>query len=400
MNRAAPAPGERIRVLRIIARMNVGGPAVQVTTLMRGLDPDRYEQRLLVGTVGADESDHLATRAPDVTATVVPGLGRAPRLVDDGRALATICRIMADYRPHVVHTHTAKAGALGRVAATALRVPVVVHTFHGHLLHGYFGRWRTRAVVDAERLAARCSTALVAVGPQVRDDLLAVRIGRPQQYAVVPPGIRLEPLPDRGEARAALGIDPDADVVLYVGRLTRIKRPDRLLEVARRLRDARPSAVVVVAGDGELAAWARAEAAPLGDAVRFLGWRDDLETLYAAADVVLLTSDNEGTPVSLIEAAHAGRPVVATDVGSTRHVVDDGHTGVLCPPDAGALADAVLDLLGDPLRHAAMAAAAPQHAADRFGRRRLVTDTEALYQQLLATPARPRSWPRRRPAPR
>jgi glycosyltransferase involved in cell wall biosynthesis len=398
MNRAAPAPGERIRVLRIIARMNVGGPAVQVTTLMRGLDPDRYEHRLLVGTVGTDESDHLATRAPDVTATVVAGLGRAPRLIDDGRALATIRRIMADYRPHVVHTHTAKAGALGRAAATALRVPVVVHTFHGHLLHGYFGPWRTRAVVAAERLAARCSTTLVAVGPQVRDDLLAVRIGRPHQYAVVPPGIGLEPLPDRGEARAALGIDPDADVVLYVGRLTRIKRPDRLLEVARRLRDARPSAVVVVAGDGELAAQARAEAAPLGDAVRFLGWRDDLETLYAAADVVLLTSDNEGTPVSLIEAAHAGRPVVATDVGSTRHVVDDGHTGVLCPPEADALADAVLDLFDDPQRYAAMSAAAPQHAAGRFGRRRLVTDTEALYEHLLATPAL--RWPRRWPAPR
>jgi glycosyltransferase involved in cell wall biosynthesis len=389
----APSSGERIRVLRIIARMNVGGPAAQVTTLMRGLDPNRFEHRLLTGTVGAGESDHLATRAPEVAATVVAGLGRAPRLVDDGRALATVCRVMADFRPHVVHTHTAKAGALGRVAATALRVPVVVHTFHGHLLHGYFGPWRTRAVVATERMAARLSTVLVAVGPQVRDDLLAVGIGRPQQYAVVPPGISLGPLPDRSEARAELGIDLDADVVLYVGRLTRIKRPDRLLEVARRLRDVRPSAVVVVAGDGELAASARAEAESLSDAVRFLGWRDDLETLYAAADIVLLTSDNEGTPVSLIEAAHAGRPVVATDVGSTCHVVDDGHTGLLCPADAGALADAVLDLLGDPERRAAMSAAAPQHAADRFGRRRLVTDTEALYEHLLAAPAPP--WPRR-----
>jgi glycosyltransferase involved in cell wall biosynthesis len=391
--RGGPTPGERIRVLRIIARMNIGGPAAQVTTLMQGLDPDRFDHRLLIGTVGAGESDHLATRAPDVAATVVAGLGRAPRLVDDGRALVTVGRAIADFRPHVVHTHTAKAGALGRVAATALRVPVVVHTFHGHLLHGYFGPWRTRAVVTAERMAARLSTALVAVGPQVRDDLLAVGIGRPHQYAVVPPGIGLGPLPGRGEARAGLGIDPAADVVLYVGRLTRIKRPDRLLEVARRLRDARPSAVVVVAGDGELAAATRAWAAPLGDAVRFLGWRDDLEALYAAADVVLLTSDNEGTPVSLIEAAHAGRPVVATDVGSTRHVVDDGHTGLLCPADAPALADAVLDLLGDPERRAAMSAAAPQHAADHFGRRRLVTDTEALYEHLLTAPAP--SWPRR-----
>jgi glycosyltransferase involved in cell wall biosynthesis len=376
---------DRVRVLRVIARMNVGGPAVQVTTLMRGLDPDRYDQRLLVGTVGGGESDYLATRAPDVAATVVAGLGRAARPLDDLRALVAISRIMAEFRPHIVHTHTAKAGALGRVAALTRRVPVIVHTFHGHLLHGYFGPGRTRAVVAAERMTARFTTALVAVGPQVRDDLLAARVGRPRQYTVVPPGIRLGPLPDCHTARAALGIEPDADVVLYVGRLTRIKRPDRLVAVARHIHDILPSAVVVVAGDGDLAAGVRADAAPLGGAIRFLGWRDDLETLYAAADVVLLTSDNEGTPVSLIEAAHAGRPAVATDVGSTRHVVDDGRTGVLCPPDARTLADAVVDLLGDPDRRTAMSAAAAERAAERFCQRRLVSDTEALYERLFAT---------------
>jgi glycosyltransferase involved in cell wall biosynthesis len=385
----APTASEgRIRVLRIIARMNVGGPALQVATLMRGLDPDRYDQHLLVGTVGDDERDYLATRAPDVTATVVGGLGRAPRPLDDVRALVSIRRIVTELRPHIVHTHTAKAGALGRAAAVLGRVPVVVHTFHGHLLHGYFGPGLTRAVVTAERLAARYTTALVAVGPQVRDDLLAARIGFPGQYAVVPPGLGLHPAPDRRTARACLGVDPDADVVVYIGRLTRIKRPDRLLAVARRIHDARPAAVVLVAGDGDLADRARADAAPLGGAVRFLGWRDDLETLYAAADVVLLTSDNEGTPVSLIEAAHAGRPAVATDVGSTRYVVDDGRSGVLCPPDAAALAGAVLDLLRDPQRRAAMGAAAVEHAAARFGRHRLVSDTADLYERLLAPTAR------------
>jgi glycosyltransferase involved in cell wall biosynthesis len=370
-------------VLRIIARMNVGGPAVQVATLMRGLDPDRYDQRLIVGTVGEGERDHLTTRAPDVAATVVAGLGRTPVPFDDVRALAVIWRAMAAFRPHIVHTHTAKAGALGRAAATAARVPVVVHTFHGHLLHGYFGPVRTRAVVLAERLAARATTALVAVGPQVRDDLLAARIGRPHQYTVVPPGVALGPLPQRDAARAALGIGPGAEVVLYVGRLTRVKRPDRLVEAARRIHQARPAAVVVVAGDGDLAPRTRVAAEPLGGAVRFLGWRHDLEALYAAADLVLLTSDNEGTPVCLIEAAHAGRPVVATDVGSTRHVVDHGRTGVLCPPDARALARAVVDLLEHPGRRDALAAAAGEHAAARFGRERLVADTDALYGRLL-----------------
>jgi glycosyltransferase involved in cell wall biosynthesis len=158
-----------------------------------------------------------------------------------------------------------------------------------------------------------------------------------------------------------------------------------LVEAAHHIHRARPTAVVLVAGDGDLAPRTRVAAGPLGGAVRFLGWRDDLEALYAAADVVLLTSDNEGTPVSLIEAAHAGRAAVATDVGSTRHVVDHGRTGVLCPPDAGALALAVVDLLEHPGRRDALAAAAGEHAAARFGRQRLLSDTDALYGRLLDT---------------
>ncbi|MEJ7583480.1 MAG: glycosyltransferase, partial [Acidimicrobiales bacterium] len=196
---------ERLRVLRVIARMNVGGPARQVAVLSRHLDPTRFEQRLLVGSVGAGEADDLQLRDVDLPHRRVAGLGRAPNGLDDVRALATLVREVRRFRPHIVHTHTAKAGVLGRVAALAARAPgsgpALVHTFHGHLLHGYFPARITTAVIAAERLLARRTDRLVAVGARVRDELLAAGIGRPDRWAVLPPGIELRAVPDRAAAR-------------------------------------------------------------------------------------------------------------------------------------------------------------------------------------------------------
>jgi hypothetical protein len=166
-----------VRVLRLIARMNVGGPALQVVALQRGLDPERFESRLLIGEPGEGEADYLQLRAPDVEATLVPGLGRSIRAAGDARALAAVIGEIRRFRPDIVHTHTAKAGVLGRIAAGVTRVPHVVHTFHGHLLHGYFGAAGRRAVVTTERVLARRTDVLAAVGAQVRDDLLAAGIG-------------------------------------------------------------------------------------------------------------------------------------------------------------------------------------------------------------------------------
>ena len=214
-----------LRVMRIIARMNVGGPALQAVTLMRGLPTDQYEQRLYTGFVGPDEADYIDLRAPGLAVHRVPALGRHIGLTDDARALAALTAKMRCFRPHIVHTHTAKAGTLGRVAAILARAPGRVHTFHGHLLHGYFGPHTSRLIVGAESALARRTDRLVAVGAQVRDDLLGAGIGHPGQYTVVPPGTRLGPLPDRLVARSDLGLHPAGPVIAFVGRLTRIKRP-------------------------------------------------------------------------------------------------------------------------------------------------------------------------------
>lgn len=373
----AASRSTQLRVLRVIARMNVGGPALQVTGLVEGMDGSRFDHRLLTGSVGPGEADYVELRAPGLPFTRVHGLGRSPEPLDDLRALRQLTAEIRSFRPHIVHTHTAKAGVLGRVAARTCRVPAVVHTFHGHLLHGYFSPTVTRAVVQVERVLARSSTRLVAVGGQVRDELLTARIGRPEQYVVVPPGIALPAVPERAQARAALGLPQDAVVVVLVARLTTIKRPERFVELAARLRDRHPSAVFAVVGAGELLQGLQ-EGAP--DNVRFLGWRSDVETVYAASDLAVLTSDNEGMPVSLIEAAMCGVPAVSTRVGSVAEVVLDERTGWLCSPDA--LAATVDEALSDPARLAGFGAAAREHAEASFSRARLVADTERLYEQI------------------
>jgi glycosyltransferase involved in cell wall biosynthesis len=376
-----------IRIMHVIARMNVGGPALIVGSILRDLPPGRFAQRLYTGEVGADEADYLELCAPDLPAQRVPGLGRSVRPGDDALTLAHLARAMRRYRPHIVHTHTAKAGTLGRVAAAMTGVPARVHTFHGHLLHGYFSPAITRVVVGAERALARRTDRLVAVGTRVRDDLVAAGIGRSEQYLVIPPGIDLPPVPAQAEARSRLGLPPRAPVIAFVGRVTGIKRPDRLVDVARRVLARVPDAMFVVCGDGDRLGDLIEATADLDGAVRLLGWRTDVETVYAAADLTLLTSDNEGMPVSLIESGLAGVPVVATDVGSVAEVVTDGVTGLLASPAAepelcATLAGHVIRLLGDQRLRQTMGRQARIHAGARFGSGRLIADTAELYTSL------------------
>jgi glycosyltransferase involved in cell wall biosynthesis len=379
---------ERIRVMRVIARMNVGGPALQASVLMRGLDPEVFDQRLYTGSVAPGEADYLELRAPDVTPHRVATLGRAVRPADDARAVAALVAEMRRFRPHIVHTHTAKAGLLGRTAAVLARVPARVHTYHGHLLYGYFSPAKTKMVVRTERLSARFCDRLVAVGTQVRDELLTAGVGRPDQYAVVPPGTALGPLPDRAAARLALGVPGDGPVVAFVGRLTGVKRPDRLVAVVRELRRLVPGVRFVICGGGDATGEVTAAVRELGPVLRMVGWRPDVETVYAAADLALLTSDNEGMPVSLIEAGLAGRPVVATRVGSVAEVVHDGVTGLLSPCEAGELARRAATLLLDEPRCREMGRRARAWATQRFGADRLVADITGIYESI----AEERGW--------
>jgi glycosyltransferase involved in cell wall biosynthesis len=352
--------------------------------LSEGLDPARFDQRLVAGAIDPDEGDYVTLRAPELRVERIVGLGRSPHVGNDAQALWRIAQVIRRFRPHIVHTHKAKAGVLGRVAAWSNRVPATVHHFHGHLLSGYFSPAKTKLVAGVERGLAYPTSALVAVGSRVRDDLLAAGIGRREQYSVVPPGVVLPPAPERHAARAALGLPDDAPVVAFVGRLTQVKRPERFVDVAIEVARRHPTAVFLIVGKGELLDSLVEHARPLEGRVRFLGWRGDVATVYAACDVIVLTSDNEGMPLSLIEAASVGTPAVTTRVGSAPEVVLDGVTGFVTATGVEALTRATIELLENDELRGRMGEAAARRARREFGAARLVADVAALYERLAA----------------
>ncbi len=380
------APPRRLRLVRVIARLNVGGPALHTVLLTAGLRPG-IETTLATGRVAAGESEatDLLLRF-DVRPVRIPGLGRSLSLIDDLRAFASLLSLMRRVRPDVVHTHTAKAGALGRVAARVAGVPRVVHTFHGHVFEGYFGAAGSRAAVATERLLARMTDRVVAVSDEVGRDLVErFRVVPREKLAVVPVGLPLDDLlgceSRRGALRRELELAADVPVVAFVGRLVAIKEPHVALDAWKLVRREIPAATLVVVGDGDLAPSLRARR---DDGVVFLGWRRDLATILADTDLALLTSRSEGTPVALVEAAAAGVPAVATRVGGVPSVVLDGVTGVLAPPgDVAAIAAAVVGLLRDAPRRRAMGAAARARAAERWSDARLFADLRALYSALV-----------------
>lgn len=372
-----------IRVLLVIARLNIGGPAPHVTDLAKGLNPVRFQTRLVTGQVGANEGD-MSDLARGLDWQIIPELGRDLAPLADAVTLLKLGSLIRRYRPHIVHTHTAKAGAVGRVAARLAGVPVVVHTFHGHTFRGYWGRIGSRLAVTTERALALFADRLIAVSDRVRDDLIEFRIAPPKKIVTVPLGLDLAPL-----TAVARSPDDSGPTIGIIGRLVPIKNHRLFLDMARRLIADGFGGRFVIVGDGELRATLEREAADLGNRISFTGWRRDLPQTYGALDVVVNTSLNEGTPVALIEAMAAGIPVVATAVGGVPDVVRHGETGWLAPPgDAAALADSVKLALtgGDRL-----VARARADVLQRFSKERLVTNMERLYDTLIEKSQAPTS---------
>jgi glycosyltransferase involved in cell wall biosynthesis len=380
-----------VRILRVIARLNIGGPAHHVTILSRGLDAGGYQTLLAIGSVGPGEGsyDDLARRAGAGVARV-PSLGPELRPLADVRALVRLVRLVRRFDPHIVHTHTAKAGFLGRLAALAARRPrpFIVHTYHGHVLSGYFGPLRTSAYRAAERRLARVSDRLVAVSERTRDELLRLGIGSRGRWRVVPLGLELDRFLETsrdagGRFRAGLGAAPGDVVVTYVGRLVPIKRLDVLLHAFAAAR-ARQGLRLAVVGDGPNRPELERLAAKLslGERVRFLGFRDGVEEIAAGTDIAVMSSDNEGTPVWLIEAAAAGVPLLGTDVGGVADVVAPGTGRVVPAGDAVGLARELTSMAADPKGRSEMGRAARRHVRERFHAARLVADVDRLYREI------------------
>ena len=378
-----------IRVMRIIARMNVGGPAVQVSGLMRGFNSLEFDQRLYTGFCAADEADYLDTVAPDVKATRIEGFGRRVSMSGDIKSFVTLVKEIRAFKPHVIHTHTAKAGFLGRVASIVSFQPSIrVHTFHGHLLKGYFGSFKRSLVIIAEKVLAIFTHQLLAVGDRVRQDLLAVGIGNSKKFGVMPPGLEISQLPKKSESQESFGLLTTSLQCAFIGRVTQIKRPDKFLDVVSEIKKRGVVIEFFMAGDGELLQSCRDRIAREDLPVKILGWQSDIERVLSAADMVVLTSDNEGTPLSLIQAGMAGLPVVTTRVGSVPEVVLDGITGIITSLEVQEIADALEELANSVKLRAQMGAAAQEFTLANFGVKRLVHDHEELYKKLLASRAK------------
>ena len=386
---------EPLRLLRIIARLNVGGPSWQVMVLDERLKNRGWESLLLHGQVGLGEASlEDAARQKGVHLQVVPELGRRISPWSDAVAFVRLLGLLRRVAPDVVHTHTAKAGALGRVAAAVYNVTrsprhrcLVVHTFHGHVMNGYFGPTTNRLVRVAERGLARLSDRIVTISERQRQDIVArYRIASPGRVSVVPLGFELEPLvdlPPAERARKALGLPADVLVVGFVGRLVPVKQPLALIEAFAQLSASHPTAVLLVVGDGELRPAVEHDVARRGlsERVVFAGWRSDLPNVYSAVDIVALTSRNEGTPVALIEAMAAGRAVVATDVGGVADLVEHGTSGLLVSSgDMRALGDALARLAADPDERRRLGRNGRAHALARYRADRLADDLDRLYR--------------------
>jgi glycosyltransferase involved in cell wall biosynthesis len=318
----------------------------------------------------------------------MPELGRSLHPLRDIMTIWRLYRLIRRLKPDIVHTHTAKAGFAGRIAARLAGVPVIVHTFHGHVFQGYFDPTVTRMFIGLERLSARMSDTVITLTEGLRRELAEqYRITRTSHITVLPLGLDLAPFAaaqrKSGAFRRECGIPADAPLIGIVGRLVPVKNHRLFFEAAALVKAARPDARFVVVGDGELrdAITAQVDALNLRESVIFTGWMQDVAPVYADLDALAISSLNEGTPVSVIEALAAGCPVVATSVGGLPDLLDHGALGTLVPlGDARALADALIQVLD----HPPDGARAQQLVLDRYGIDRLVQDLDSLYRGLLA----------------
>ena len=377
-------PKKRIRVMRLIARMNVGGPAIQITGLMSNLDSEDFEQKLITGFCDTSEVDYLEVSNKSLPRVKIEGFGRSVNLFSDLRALLAIRREIKNFDPDIIHTHTAKAGFLGRIASLITpKRHIRIHTFHGHLLHGYFGKFRTRLVILAERVLAEFTDKLVAVGDQVRDELLAVKIGNLEKFSVIGPGLEIRAIPERLSSLKSFGLPEDRFIVTWIGRAVPVKAPHRIIEIAAECEQRRLKVQFVLVGEGPLLSDLKDAVKQSNLAITFLGWQSDIEKVLSFSDLVLLTSENEGTPVALIQAQMAGIPVLTTDVGSASEVMINEQSGFCLRYSAKGFADRIELLAENSKTRLAFGTAGKINAKENFSLNQLVSNHAELYRHLL-----------------
>jgi glycosyltransferase involved in cell wall biosynthesis len=389
----------RIKVVHIITRFDKGGSAENTFLTVRGLDKDRYDVVLVKGAsppgnpedpeAAAIQANMTAAREHQVRLIGLRHLVRNLKPFSDIIAFFSLLNIIWREKPHIVHTHTSKAGILGRWAAWFCRVPIIVHTPHGHVFWGYFNRWQTRMFILFERWTARITNAIVTLTPQEKEDHLRFRIAPEEKFAVIHSGVDLRTfradLYQPSETKALLGIPPEMTVVGTVGRLTAVKGQEVLIRAASELIRQGEKIFLVLLGDGEL----RRDLEELrlrldiAEYVRFLGWRPDVARIMAVCDIFCLPSRNEGMGKVLVEAMAMGKPIIASSIGGIPDIVRSGENGILVPVgDAAAWAEAIARLCRDPEKRRRMGDAGMQ-MAPRYSSEEMIKKIDQLYGKLL-----------------
>lgn len=383
------------KIVRVITRLNIGGPAIHAILLNSELNKAGYRDILVCGNVSQSEGDmgYLA-REKKVEPVLIPEMGRDISPIKDIGVLIKLYNIMRKERPDIVHTHTAKAGTLGRIAALCAGVPVKVHTFHGHIFDGYFSPLKAKLFLLIERTLALITDKVITVSDLIQAEIVGrLKVTGVSKSLVMPLGLELEKFVDchknKGRLRSRIGADDSTLLVGIVGRLVPIKNHKMFIDVCRAVRDEKIGLKVkfVIIGDGELRPYLEdlVSKSGLNDTVVFTGWIEDLTSVYADLDIVALTSLNEGTPVSIIEAMAAAKAVIATDVGGVRDLFDDGANGVLISNgDADGFRKELVALLMDAQRRRLLGENGRNFVVKKYSKDRLLKDMSSLYEELCS----------------
>jgi glycosyltransferase involved in cell wall biosynthesis len=364
--------------------MNIGGPAIQVTNLMQSLPDSRFEQLLISGICEVNEKDYLDTHDIKINVRKIKSLGRALNPISDLISLFKIRNVIKSFAPDIIHTHTFKAGLIGRIAAgTQSRKILLVHTFHGHLLHSYFGAIGTKVVIALESILARKTTRLISVGKNVQRDLLQHGIGTPSQYKVINPGFKMN-LPEL-ISRKSFGFAEDEFICGWFGRIEKVKRADRVLEIAKLSMSSSTKQVkFIIVGDGGNRKQLEAQAFESNLPVKFLGWQSDVSALMMMCNLVICTSENEGTPISLIEAQMLGRPVVSTDVGSVQEVMIPDRTGFVLNYGPQVFWEKITFFMDNVGEYRKFCKESSRFAFENFSLDKFISQHVSLYNEVLA----------------
>lgn len=391
------------RVLRILNRLIIGGPAINATYLTKYMAPD-FETMLVIG--GKDDheqdADHLSMDL-GITPVVVPEMKREISPLNDGQAYKKIKRLIEKFQPDIVHTHAAKSGVIGRLAADAAKVPVIVHTFHGHVFHSYFSKFKSNTFVQIERYLAKRSTGIIAISEQQKSELANIyKICPEDKINIIPLGLDLDKFQvdqktKRREFRNKYHIHPEEIAIGIIGRIVPVKNHSLFVAAAKKVleRTKQPVKFIIV-GDGDMREQMEQDFKAAGinycyypkdkreATATCTSWQTDMDVVLAGMDIVALTSHNEGTPVSLIEAQAACRPVVSTNVGGVADVVRDNQCGFITEPNNAELfAEALLQLIEKPELRNYFGGQGRQFVQSKYSYQRLVSDMSNYYYQLL-----------------